>query len=285
MNPIPDDLLEFRIGARPVRSMRLDGGILAAQVGDEPPAVVVLNGGQAFVSRATLRRLRPDLRRVAGILPPGTPFVLLGYPDKPGTQYRITDIVEHIAHGIATHWQCTALIGISFGGVVAARRAAAHPVLVSRLALVSSAHRLRGLPARRAANRLRDSLRFRQSARNDVRMLPHRLAQHASPRSVVRSTPPRHVTSSVNERHVIVRTLRALRDDARDGSSWPSRIRADTLIVCGAVDPIFADAARETSARVPSATHHALAGEGHIAMFERRRQVARLIRNWLDPRS
>ncbi|MBR7958978.1 hypothetical protein KDW41_00750 [Burkholderia vietnamiensis] len=124
MNPIPDDRLAFRIGARPVRSTRLEGGILATQVGSEPPAVVVLNGGQAFVAKTTLRRLRRDVRRVARILPAGTPFVLLGYPDAPGTQYRIADIAEQIARGIAAHWKCTTLMGISFGGIVAARLAA-----------------------------------------------------------------------------------------------------------------------------------------------------------------
>ncbi|MBY4768152.1 alpha/beta fold hydrolase [Burkholderia ambifaria] len=285
MNPIPNDLLEFRIGARPVRSTRLGGGILAAQVGNEPPAVVVLNGGQAFVSKATLRRLRRDLRRVAGILPPGTPFVLLGYPDKPGTQYRITDIVEHIAHGIATHWQCTTLMGISFGGVVAARLAAAHPALVSRLALVSSAHRLASGGCRLVEQQIA------HATRSDFVSLLETMSGcfRAGWRNMLLRAAlfgrRRHVTSSVNERNVIVRTLRALRDDARDGSPWPSRIRADTLIVCGAADPVFADAARETSAWVPSATHHALAGEGHMVMIERRRQVARLIRNWLDPRS
>ncbi|UOB60443.1 alpha/beta hydrolase [Burkholderia pyrrocinia] len=285
MDPIPDELNEFRIGARPVRAMRLDGGILAAQVGNGPPAVVVLNGGQAFVSKATPRRLRRDLRRVAGILPPGTPFVLLGYPDKPGAQYRITDIVAHIARAIATHWQCTTLIGISFGGVVAARLAAAHPELVSRLVLVSSAHRLAPDGCRLVEQqiihatrsefvRLLDTMSgcFRAGWRN----LLLRAALLGRRRSVA---------SSVNARHVIVRTLRALRDDAHDGSPWPRQIRADTLIVGGTADPIFADAARETSSWVPSVTHHALPGEGHMVMIERRRQVARLVRDWLDPRS
>ena len=203
MNLIPDESNPIRIGARPVRTMQLDGGILAAQVGSEPPAVIVLNGGQAFVSKTTSRRLRRDLLRVAGILPRDTPFVLLGYPDKPGTQYRIADIVEQVARGIATHWQCTTLIGISFGGVVAARLAAAHPERVSRLGLVSSAHRLapERPPAHRAANHSYDPLRFRQSARNDVRMLPRELAQHAPARGVVQSTPPRRVIGQRTTRH------------------------------------------------------------------------------------
>ncbi|WP_080408045.1 alpha/beta fold hydrolase [Burkholderia ubonensis] len=285
MNLIPDESNPFRIGARPVRTMQLDGGILAAQVGSEPPAVIVLNGGQAFVSKTTSRRLRRDLRRVAGILPPGTPFVLLGYPDEPGTQYRIADIVEHIARGIATHWRCTTLIGISFGGVVAARLAAAHPERVSRLGLVSSAHRLapdgcRLIEQQIAHTTRSDYVRLLETMSGCFRAGWRNMLLRAALLSR-----RRHVASSVNERHVIVRTLRALRDDARDDSPWPRRIRADTLIVGGADDPIFAEAALETSAWVPSVTHHALPGEGHMVMIERRKQVARLVRNWLDPRS
>ncbi|MCA8308018.1 alpha/beta hydrolase [Burkholderia sp. AU28942] len=285
MNPIPDDRLAFRIGARPVRSKRLEGGILATQVGNEPPAVVVLNGGQAFVAKTTLRRLRRDVRRVAGILPAGTPFVLLGYPDAPGTQYRIADIAEQIARGIAAHWKCTTLMGISFGGVVAARLAASHPTLVSRLALVSSAHRLSAGGCRLVEQQIV------HAARSDYVRLLETMSGcfRACWRNVLLRAAlfgRRHdIASLVNERDVIVRTLRALRDDADDDSPWPQKIRADTLIVCGASDPIFADAIHETSAWVPAATRHTLSGEGHMVMIERRRQVARLIGKWLDPRS
>ncbi|WP_040067113.1 alpha/beta fold hydrolase [Pseudomonas batumici] len=285
MNPILDELNALRIGARSVRAMRLDGGILTAQVGDGPPAVVVLNGGQAFVSKTTARRLRRDLRRVAGILPADTPFVLLGYPDKPGAQYRLTDIVEHVACGIAMHWRCTTLIGISFGGVVAARLAATHPELVSRLVLVSSAHRLAPDGCRLVERQIIHATRL-----EFVRLLETMSGCfRAGWRNMLLRAAllgrRRHMASSVNAGGAIARTLRALRDDARDSSPWPRQIRADTLIVGGAADTIFAEAARETSAWVPSVTHHALPGEGHMVMIERRRQVARLVRDWLGPRA
>ena len=111
------------------------------QSGSGPHPVVVLNGGQAFVRRPTPARAQRDAKRIARLLPKGRSIHVLGYEPSPPAGYSIATIVDDVARILREEIGPATVMGISFGGFVAARLAADHPDLVKELILMVSAHR------------------------------------------------------------------------------------------------------------------------------------------------
>jgi pimeloyl-ACP methyl ester carboxylesterase len=111
------------------------------QSGSGPHPVVVLNGGQAFVRRPTPARAQRDAKRIARLLPKGRSIHVLGYEPSPPAGYSIATIVDDVARILREEIGPATVMGISFGGFVAARLAADHPDLVKEMILMVSAHR------------------------------------------------------------------------------------------------------------------------------------------------
>ncbi|MFL5200474.1 MAG: alpha/beta fold hydrolase, partial [Microvirga sp.] len=111
------------------------------KTGSGPAPIVVLNGGQAFVRRPTPARAQRDAERIARLLPAGRSVYVLGYDPAPSADYSIGTIVRDVAQILREEIGPATVIGISFGGFVAARLAADHPDLVKELILMVSAHR------------------------------------------------------------------------------------------------------------------------------------------------
>ena len=253
------------------------------QSGSGPHPVVVLNGGQAFVRRPTPARAQRDAKRIARLLPEGRSIHVLGYEPSPPAGYSIATIVDDVARILREEIGPATVMGISFGGFVAARLAADHPDLVKEMILMVSAHRF-SPEGRRSVDRQiacawsgdfegfldEFGLVFRRPWLNWL--LRWRFRQERT-----------RLHETMNDPAVIVRGLNAVAGEDFGGDpSWLAHVAAPTLIVGATRDPFFDVAALEETARhIPSARLQLFEHETHMLPVERARDVARVVTRFL----
>ena len=254
-----------------------------AKIGSGSDPIVVLNGGQAFVRRPTPVRTRRDAGRIVRLLPPQRAIYVLGYDSAPDADYSLETIVRDVAQILRNETGPASIMGISFGGFVAARLAADHPSLVRSLILMVSAHRF-SPEGRRSIDRQIEcawagdfqgfldefGLVFRRPWLNWLLRL--RLRQERE-----------RLHETMNDPATIVRGLNAVagEDFGRD-SSWLKRIQARTLIVGGTRDPFFdAEAMEEAVRLIPSAQLKLFKDETHMLPVERARHVRKVVAGFL----
>jgi pimeloyl-ACP methyl ester carboxylesterase len=109
-------------------------------VGLRSKPLIVLNGGQAFVRRPSAERSVRDAKRIAKLLAKDTSFVLVGYDLSSSVDHALDRIIADLAQIIEQEFGPSKLVGISYGGIVGLRLAAAHAHLVTDLVLLASAH-------------------------------------------------------------------------------------------------------------------------------------------------
>ncbi|MGO4523519.1 alpha/beta fold hydrolase [Microvirga sp. 2MCAF35] len=252
------------------------------QSGSGSNPIVVLNGGQAFVRRPIPARALRDARRIARLLPSGRPVYILGYEPSPPADYTVGTIVDDVARILQEIGPAT-VMGISFGGFVAARLAADRPDLVKELILMVSAHRF-SPEGRRSVDRQiacawagdfegfldEFGLVFRRPWLNWL--IRWRFSQER-----------RRLHETMNDPATIVRGLNAVAGEefGRD-PSWLARIAAPALIVGATRDPFFDVAALEETARlIPGAQLRIFRNETHMLPIERARDVAKAIARFL----
>jgi pimeloyl-ACP methyl ester carboxylesterase len=254
-----------------------------AKIGSGSNPVVVLNGGQAFVRRPSPARTRRDAGRIARLLPPQRTIYVLGYDSAPAADYSLEAIVQDVAQVLRDETGPATVMGISFGGFVAARLAADHPDLVKSLILLVSAHRFspegrRSIDRQIACARAGDfhdlldefGLVFRRPWFNWLLRL--RLRQER-----------KRLDETMNDPATIVRGLNAVAgDDFGADPAWLKRIRARTLIVGGTKDPFFdVETMEETARLIPSAQLKLFKGETHMLPIERARDVRKVVAGFL----
>jgi pimeloyl-ACP methyl ester carboxylesterase len=253
------------------------------KAGSESHPIVVLNGGQAFVRRPTLGREQRDARRITRLLPRDRYVYILGYEHSPPADYSIDTIVADIAQILREEIGPATVMGISFGGFVAAKLAAEHPDLVKTMILTVSAHRF-SPEGRRSIDRQiecawrRDfegfldefGLVFRRPWLNWLLRLRFR---HERPR----------LHETMNDPAIIVRGLHAVagKDFGRD-PTWLTRIQAPTLIIGGTKDPFFdVEAMAEAARLIPCSQLRLFERETHMLPVERPRAVAKVVKAFL----
>ncbi|WP_262030446.1 alpha/beta fold hydrolase [Microvirga sp. Mcv34] len=250
--------------------------------GSGPNPIVVLNGGQAFVRRPTPARSLRDAKRIVRLLPPGRPVYILGYDPSPPAEYGVGTIIDDVARVLREIGPAT-VMGISFGGFVAARLAADRPDLVKDLILMVSAHRF-SPEGRRSVDRQiacawagdfegfldEFGLVFRRPWLNWLIRLRFR-----QERGRLRET--------MNDPVTIVRGLNAVAgEEFGSDPSWLARITAPTLVVGATRDPFFDVAALEETARlIPRAQLQLFRNETHMLPVERARDVAKVVARFL----
>ncbi len=95
-------------------------------MGDQTDPVIVINGGQGFVRKHSFDRMLRDAKRVARMLPPTQGFILIGYDQQPEAKATIETIVTDYERAIRDmKVSAFSLIGISYGGLLATKLAAA----------------------------------------------------------------------------------------------------------------------------------------------------------------
>lgn len=253
------------------------------KIGSDPNPIVVFNGGQAFVRRPTPARAQRDAKRIARLLPPGRTIYVLGYEASPPAGYTIDTIVEDVSQILRSEIGPATIMGISFGGFVAARLAADHPGLVKDLILMVSAHRF-SAEGRRSIDRQIEcawqgdfqgfldefGLVFRRPWLNWLIRLRFRMERN-------------RLHETMNDPAIIVRGLNAVAgEDFSQDPSWLKRIQARTLIVGGTRDRFFdVEAMKETAHIIPSARIQLFEGETHMLPVERARDVAKTVASFL----
>ena len=256
------------------------------RAGSGPNPILVLNGGQAFVRRPTPARALRDAKRIVRLLPRDRTVYILGYEPSPPADYGIGTIVGDIARILQDEIGPAAVMGISFGGFVAARLAAEHPGLVREMILMVSAHRF-SPEGRRSIDRQIEcawqgdfegfldefGLVFRRPWLNWLLRLRFRQERH-------------RLHETMNDPATIVRGLLAVagEDFGRD-ATWVADIRAPTLIVGGTRDPFFdVEAMEETARLIPCAQLKLFERETHMLPVERARDVAKTVKAFLERR-
>lgn len=259
----------------------LAGGIPFVACGDGERPLIIINGGQGFVRRADPVRAERDARRVSQILPRGTAFVLLGYPARPVREGALGNLVDDLASAIRDRWNGPiVLLGISYGGILAAWLTTRHPDLVKRLVLIASARRF----SSEGERRVRRQIEFARS-RNFSGFLGDFAAVFRRPRLNALVWLRIHLgrtglAEGMNDADTIVSYLGAILEA---GTPPTEKIRVPTLVIGGSQDQFFGEGRmEETVSSIGNARLELLKDETHMAPVERAKDVAIAIGNFLN---
>lgn len=258
-----------------------EGRIPYIRGGSGERTAVVFFGANALFQRLDRAPPHAYARMVERVLPPGYVYYILGYDADPPPGYGFDAIVSDFAAFVGEHTGPTVIIGVSFGGFVALRFAAAHPELVRQLVLLISAHRFSAsgwdkVLRQEAYMRRSDlygfikdmALLFRRPWLNWMMKLALWQARGGLP-------------ARLNDPATMLRVYETLFTDF-DSVPYAKRIRAPTLVVGGTSDQFFDPAAfRETAALIPGAAIKLFPRETHMLPLERSASVRRVIAGFL----
>ena len=259
------------------------GRIPYIRAGSGSRRAVVFFGGNALFKRLD----RSDAGRYAAmigrLLPADYSFYILGYEENPPEAYGLDTIVDDLGRIVRTEIGPSTVVGVSFGAFVAMRFAVSRPELVDKLVVLVGAHRFSPRGARKIAKQIaylkvgdfyglvrENAVLFRRPPYNWLVRL--KLWRDKD-----------KLASEFNDPASIARAYEGLfgADFQRNGE-YADRIGAETLIVGGTADQYFDAAAfEETARRIPVARSKLFDGETHMLPVERRRDVARVLAEFL----
>ncbi|MDN0074204.1 alpha/beta hydrolase [Crenobacter sp. SG2303] len=244
------------------------------------PQVVVLNGGQAFVRPVTKQQLIKDAKRLHRLLS-GRAFLMIGYDQNPEEGHSLGKVISDLAQILRDRQRPLALIGLSYGGIVATHVLAKHPELVDNLILLASAHRFSTEGDRRIrrqiellehGNRHEFLLSFAglfrrgwMNAMLRMRLMLENLKGH----------------DKLNSPHRIIRHLEAARE-AKIDLCQNRRIAARCLVIGGELDPFFdSTCIEELRGFLPQIQTSIFKNEGHMLPVERAHDISRALESFL----
>ncbi|HCT6467158.1 TPA: alpha/beta hydrolase [Klebsiella pneumoniae] len=251
------------------------------RMGDQTNPVIVINGGQGFVRKHSFDRMLRDAKRVARMLPPTQGFILIGYDQQPEAKATIETIVTDYERAIRDmKVSAFSLIGISYGGLLATKLAAAREGWVKKLILVASAHKF----SESGENRINRQIQFAQHEQY-YELINDFAAIFRNPLlnlllKIKLWVDCNKLTEKMNSGDVIVRYLQLIMQaEPVDLTS----ITARTLIIGGELDQFFGDGMMEAARNsIPDAKLHVLEGQTHMAPVECSRQLRRFLTEFLD---
>jgi 3-oxoadipate enol-lactonase len=197
----------------------------------------------------------------------------------PPSPYTIEDLADLCADVLRGEGVARAHVaGISLGGLIAQRLAAAYPAMIDRLVLIDTTPRytdeLRNMWAVRAKGARDDGVLSLVEGLLPIWFTPEAIVENTAGVRYVRATLAR---CSGEGYALACEALAAadLRDDAK-------RIAAPTLVVCGEEDiPSFLDAARWLAANISDAKCAWIARARHASVLERPEEGVSLLRRFL----
>jgi pimeloyl-ACP methyl ester carboxylesterase len=251
-------------------------------IGDGPPTVLVLSGGNAFVSRFDQARAGRDAARLLRLFPEGTRLCVLGYDPETPAAGGVPAIARRVATLLEGECAGAVVAGVSFGGLVALRLAAERPDLVSRLVLLATAHRF----SAEGESRVRAQMAHLQSGDVDAMVRPFlALCRRPWLNLLLRASfqfRRQAFRAGLNDPAIATALLQAALDESGAVASRLGDIRAETLIVAGDRDQFFdVEAMREMALVMPSARLALLEKEMHMVPLERARDVRAAIVDFL----
>lgn len=197
----------------------------------------------------------------------------------PSAAYLIEDLADLCADVLRREGVSRGHVaGISLGGLIAQRLAAAYPVLVDRLVLIDTTPRytdeLCNMWTVRARGAREQGVRSLIDGLLPIWFTPEAIAQNIAAVRYVRET----LACCPGEGYALACEALAtadLREDAK-------RITAPTLVVCGEDDiPSFVDAGRWLAAKIPGAKSALVPRSRHASVLERPDEGLRLLREFL----
>jgi pimeloyl-ACP methyl ester carboxylesterase len=261
-----------------------DGRIPYVRTGGPGPAIVVINGGNAFMRRFDERSAMRDARRIAPLFPPGTNLLVVGYDVTPdaGLRSGLRSMVEDVAAVVRAEAGMATIAAISFAGFIALRLAATHPELVRDVILIASAHRFSQEGRERVARQIADLERGDVVAMARPFMRLFRSRWRNALIGTMLWLRRRSLAARLNDPATVAHMLRTTTSADFDQTDWLSRIAARTLIVAGTRDQFFDRAAVESTAHsIPAARLVLFENETHMLPLERPRAVAAAIEAFL----
>lgn len=257
------------------------GRIPYIRMGEQNDPVIVINGGQGFVRKHSFDRMLRDAKRVARMLPPTQGFILIGYDQQLDTKATIETIVSDYERAIGElKVSAFSLMGISYGGLLATRLAAAREGWVKKLILVASAHKF----SMNGEIRIQRQIQFAQQEQyyeliNDFASIFRNPLLNLLLKInlwVERNKLP----EKMNSGEVIVRYLQLIKQgEPVDLNS----IAARTLIIGGELDQFFGDGMMKAAQNgIPHAKLQLLKGQTHMAPVECSRPFRRFLTEFLD---
>ncbi|CAN7724275.1 alpha/beta hydrolase [Rhizobium sp. LjRoot98] len=260
------------------------GRVPFARIGGGLNPILVINGGQGFMMAPDRERMSKDVSRLKRLLPNDRSIVLIGYDPSP-TTVTVEGLAHDAAEIIDRHLGGRAdVMGISYGGVVAAHLAARWPEKIDRLILIASAHRFSTegkLLVRRQIELVETGdmkgllKEFTSMFRNPwLNWLVGLRVCIGGNRMLKRFGKP----------EAIVRYLDAmLRSELPGADALP--FDSHTLIIGGSRDQFFAEAIIEAASRNCGVRVTILDGDTHMAPVERATAVNRSIASFLSQTS
>ncbi|MCX2698715.1 alpha/beta fold hydrolase [Ochrobactrum chromiisoli] len=257
------------------------GRIPYIRMGDQNDPVIVINGGQGFVRKHCFDRMLRDAKRVARMLPPKQGFILIGYDQQLDTKATTETIVSDYERAIRElKVSAFSLMGISYGGLLATRLAAAREGWVKRLILVASAHQF----SMNGKIRINRQIQFAQREQY-YELINEFAAIFRNPLlnlllKINLWVDRNKLPEKMNSGEVIVRYLQLIMQaEPVDLSS----ITARTLIIGGELDQFFGDGMMEAAQNgIPDATLQLLRGQTHMAPVECSQPFRRFLTNFLE---
>jgi len=258
------------------RYMQVDGErVHLVERGSTGPRLLLVHGyaSHALAWRAVMERLGGPFR-MAAVDMPGFGWSTR-FTTKPLTGEAYGERLARILDALA--WPRAHVAGISWGGGLVQRLAAAHPDRVDRLALVATVDPSRTLWLGTAGLRL--AIRFPRLAR----LAAARALRLSARRSGI---PARELARGYVDPLQLPGTgaflARFVTEHRASARLDPARIAAPTIVIGPLADQVLDPAVtRSVAERIPGARYEGIAGARHAVAFEEPDRVAELIADFL----
>ncbi|MFA5939167.1 MAG: alpha/beta fold hydrolase [Sinimarinibacterium sp.] len=267
-----------------IQTVPANGITVAYTRSGQGPAVVLLHGGEA--DHGMFDSLVPLLAPRLDVIAPDQRDS--GATANPAADYTMADLADDVAALIgALGLPAAAVVGFSFGGMVAQELAIRHPQQVGHLVLAATTP-----GGALAVEKLDDMIRAAAArAQAEMKMSPQEKAQARARLLFGASYLAAHPEAVAQLQAVLVerpmdagrrRGMAALRHDTGERLG---QVRAPTLVLCGSEDAAIApENGARIAARIPGARLERIDGAGHALSLEQPQRVAALITQFVAGR-
>lgn len=249
--------------------------------------MVFFYGGSAIIKSLEKSSARNHLGIIKACVPEGYTYYIFGYEQCPERAYGINQIADDFAKIISNEIGRAAIVGLSFGGFVALRFAARYPELTKQLILLISAHNFSARGQRKIDDMMylarnecfydlvkEFSLLFRRPWLNIMAGFMLWLNK-------------KKILRGLNPGPAIINSLEGIfSQDICENMDFLDAITTQTLVIGGTEDQFFGvEEFKRTAECIKDATLRLFEQETHMLPVERRKDVAKAVKDFVLGRS